>query len=392
MTGFSAAAHQFMAQALHLARRGIYTTMPNPRVGCVIVDSTGEIIGEGWHERAGEPHAEIHALNRAVEKEGGKPLAGRKPLAGATVYVTLEPCSHYGRTQPCAEALIKAGVSKVVAAVLDNNPLVAGRGFKMLEEAGIETAHGLMAEEAIIINEGFFKQMSTGLPFVRAKLAMSMDGRTAMKSGESQWITGSDARTVVQQLRAQSCAIVTGVGSILLDDSSLTVRAKELNLPDAETICQHQPLRVVLDSQLQTPASAKVIHGTGPCLIITTAQACKDRKRTLEAAGAEILVQPGTLDKIDLKIMLEALGKRQCKNVLLETGATLAGAMMTENLIDELVVFMAPVLMGSDARPLLNMPLHTMAEKHSLDILDIRAVGNDWKITTRPKGSQNNLG
>ena len=381
MAGFSAADHKFMARALRLAKKGIYTTAPNPSVGCVIVDKTGQVIGEGWHERAGEPHAEVHALRMAME------YSNNEPLAGATAYVTLEPCSHYGRTPPCAEALIKAGVSKVIAAVLDSNPLVAGRGFKMLEEAGIETAWGLMEKEACEINEGFFKHTKTGLPFVRAKLAMSLDGRTAMASGESQWITGPDARSEVQKLRAQSCAIITGVGSILHDDSSLTVRANELNLPDAEAICAKQPLRVVLDSELKTPLTAKVIHNPGHCLIITTPKASEECKKALEAQGAEVLVQTGAKDKVDLKAMLEELGKRQCKTVLLETGATLAGSMMSQQLIDELVVFMAPVLMGSDTRPLLNLPLQTMAEKQALDIQDIRAVGNDWKMTVRPKQS-----
>ena len=379
MAGFSTADHEFMARALKLARKGIYTTAPNPSVGCVVVDRTGQVIGEGWHERAGEPHAEVHALEMAMEYSKGE------PLTGATAYVTLEPCSHYGRTPPCAEALIKAGVSKVIAAVLDSNPLVAGRGFRMLEEAGIETAWGLMEKEAHALNEGFFKHTRTGLPFVRAKLAMSLDGRTAMASGESQWITGPDARSEVQKLRAQSCAIVTGVGSILHDDSSLTLRAGELNLPNAETICAKQPLRVVLDSELKTPVDARVIHNPGQCLIITTAKASKERKQALEKQGAEVLVLPGSKGQIALRAVLEELGNRQCKTLLLETGATLAGAMMSEQLVDELVVFMAPVLMGSDARPLLNMPLQAMAEKQALDIRDIRAVGRDWKITARPQ-------
>lgn len=381
MAGFSAADHEFMARALRLARKGIYTAAPNPGVGCVIVDRTGQIIGEGWHERAGEPHAEVHALRMAMERSNDE------PLTGATAYVTLEPCSHYGRTPPCAKALIQAGVSKVVAAMLDSNPLVAGRGFRMLEEAGIDTARGLMEDEAYALNEGFFKHAGTGLPFVRAKLAMSLDGRTAMASGESRWITGPDARSEVQKLRAQSCAIITGVNSIVHDDSSLTLRAAELNLPDAESICDHQPLRVVLDSELKTPPDAKVIHNPGRCLIITTAKACGERRQALESQGAEVLVQPDAVDEINLRGMLEELGNRQCKTVLLETGATLAGAMMAEQLIDELVVFMAPVLMGSNARPLLNMPFQTMAEKQELEIKDIRAVGNDWKITARPKNS-----
>ena len=379
MAGFSAADHKFMARALRLARKGVYTTAPNPSVGCVIVDKAGQVIGEGWHERAGEPHAEVHALQMAMTHSKGE------PLTGATAYVTLEPCSHYGRTPPCAGALIKAGVSRVVAAVLDSHPQVAGRGFRMLEEAGIETAWGLMEKEAYQLNEGFFKHTRTGLPFVRAKLAMSLDGRTAMASGESQWITGPDARSEVQKLRAQSCAIITGVGSILHDDSSLTLRPEELKLPNASTICEQQPLRVVLDSELKTPLNARVIHNPGQCLIITTEKAWAERKQALEAQGAEVLVQGDAQESINLKAMLEELGDRQCKTVLLETGAALAGAMMSEQLIDELVVFMAPVLMGSNARPLLNMPFQTMAEKQALDIQDIRAVGNDWKITARPE-------
>ncbi len=377
MTKFSAADQQFMARALQLARKGIYTTMPNPNVGCVIVDAkgggSGEIVGEGWHERAGEPHAEVHALR----------MAGKKSQ-GATAYVTLEPCSHFGRTPPCAEALIRAEVSRVVIAVLDKNPLVAGRGVKMLEEAGISVSHGLMAAEAEQLNEGFFTRMGSGRPYVRAKLAMSLDGRTAMRNGESQWITGPDARRVVQQQRAQSCAVVTGVGSILLDNSSLTVRGAELSLPDAETIAQRQPLRVVLDSNLQTPIDAKVIGNDHRCLVVTTPEANPEKKQALETAGAEVLIQaePG---QIHLPSLLDELGRRECNNVLLETGATLAGSMMAENLIDELVVFMAPVLMGSDARPLMNLPLFSMSEKKQVDIIDIRAVGTDWKITAKPR-------
>ncbi|OED44527.1 riboflavin biosynthesis protein RibD [Endozoicomonas sp. (ex Bugula neritina AB1)] len=374
MTEFSAADHQFMAKALQLARKGLYTTMPNPCVGCVIVDAQGWIVGEGWHERAGEPHAEVHALR----------MAGNR-AKGATAYVTLEPCSHYGRTPPCAEGLIKAEISRVVVAVLDSNPAVAGRGVKRLVDAGIQTCHGLMSEEAEQLNKGFFKRMRTGRPFVRAKLAMSLDGRTAMGSGESQWITGPDARSEVQRLRAQSCAIISGVGSILHDDSSLTLRASELNLSHAEALCQQQPLRVVLDSRLETPVNAKVISGSGKCLIVTTNKACPERIHQLQQAGAEVWIQPEASEQVDLPSLLNELGRRECNHVLLETGATLAGSMMSADLIDELVVFVAPVLMGSDARPLMNLPLLTMSEKKSLDIIDIRAVGSDWKITAKPR-------
>ena len=374
MADFSEMDHQLMARALQLARRGRYTTMPNPCVGCVIVSSQGDIVGEGWHHRAGGPHAEVHSLQMAGDK-----------AKGATAYVTLEPCSHFGRTPPCAEGLVKAGIAKVVVAMLDNNPSVSGRGMAILDAAGIHTAYGLMAAEAQQLNPGFFQRMKTGRPLVKAKLAMSLDGRTAMSSGESQWITGPDARGEVQRLRAQSCAIMTGVGSILHDDSSLTVRAEELSLPEAKDICQRQPLRVVLDSQLQTPVTAKVVHGPGQCLIVATPLASIERKQQLEAAGAEVWIQPNASKQVDLPAVLDELGRRECNNLLLETGATLAGSMMDEGLVDELVVFMAPVLMGSDARPLLELPLLTMSEKKSLDITDIRAVGTDWKITAKVK-------
>ena len=356
----------FMARAIELARRGWFTTMPNPRVGCVIVND-GAVVGEGWHERAGEPHAEVHALR----------MAGSR-AKGGTAYVTLEPCSHFGRTPPCAEALKAAGITRVVVAMQDNNPAVAGNGIAILRTAGITTSCGVLPAEAHALNEGFFKRMATGIPLVRAKLAMSLDGRTAMASGESQWITGAPARSQVQRLRAQSCAVVTGVGSILRDNSSLTVR--EPGLVDGR-----QPLRVVLDSQLQTPVDANVVSGPGQCLIVTTARGDAHKKAELEQAGAEVLVVEQTpAHQVNLKAVLAELGRRQCNEVLLETGARLAGAMLAENLVDELIVFMAPVLMGSAARPLFDLPLQRMAEKYRLVISDIRAVGDDWQLTARP--------
>ncbi len=369
---FSPDDHRFMARAIRLADRGKWTTMPNPRVGCVIV-LDGEVVGEGWHEWAGEAHAEIHALNRAGNK-----------ARGATAYVSLEPCSHYGRTPPCAEALIKAGVNKVVAAMQDPNPSVAGRGLTMLKNAGIEVQSGLLETEARLLNKGFLKRMETGKPFVRAKLAMSMDGRTAMASGESQWITGPAARRDVQQLRASSCAIVTGVGSILQDDSSLTLREEQLGLPDASLICKRQPLRVVVDSQLRTPVTAKVIHGPGRCLIVTTAHAEADKRKALEKAGAEVIVQEPGKETVSLKKLVTTLGDRNCNEVLVETGATLAGSILQEQLLDELVVYMAPVLMGSNARPLFQLPFDNMSEKTAVTITDIRSVGHDWRITAQP--------
>lgn len=354
----------FMARAIELARRGCNTTMPNPRVGCVVVNN-GVIVGEGWHERAGQPHAEVHALR----------MAGSQ-AKGGTAYVTLEPCSHYGRTPPCAEALKVAGIARVVVAMQDNNPVVAGSGLAILHEAGIAVSCGVLQEEARALNEGFFQRMATGIPLVRAKLAMSLDGRTAMSSGESKWITGAPARSEVQRLRAQSCAVMTGVGSILRDDSALTVREPGL-------VGDRQPLRVVLDSQLQTPVDARVVSGPGRCLIVTTSNGDARKKVQLEQAGAEVWVQSSE-HRVNLNEVLAELGRRQCNEVLLETGAHLAGAMLAEHLLDELIVFMAPVLMGSTARPLFHLPLQSMAEKRQLVIKDIRAVGDDWKITARP--------
>ncbi|KEQ16874.1 bifunctional diaminohydroxyphosphoribosylaminopyrimidine deaminase/5-amino-6-(5-phosphoribosylamino)uracil reductase RibD [Endozoicomonas numazuensis] len=365
----SAIDHEMMSRALQLARKGLFTTMPNPRVGCVIMKD-GVIVGEGFHERSGEPHAEVYALKMAGDK-----------AEGATAYVTLEPCSHFGKTPPCAEALIKAKVARVVAAMEDPNPLVSGRGMKMLSKAGIEVESGVLEAEARALNPGFIKKMVSNQPYVRLKLAMSLDGRTAMESGESQWITGPDARSEVQKLRAQSCAVISGVGSILQDNASLTVRAEELGLPNAQTLAQRQPLRVVLDSSLQTPVDAKVITGPGQVLMVCTDQAGQDKQAKLEAAGAEVVKLNGSNGQVDLKELMTLLSSKGCQEVLLETGATLAGAAVNEALVDELIVFMAPTLMGAAARPLLKLPFQSMSEKLDLNVSDIRAIGNDWKIT-----------
>jgi diaminohydroxyphosphoribosylaminopyrimidine deaminase/5-amino-6-(5-phosphoribosylamino)uracil reductase len=365
----SAIDHEMMSRALRLARKGLYTTMPNPRVGCVIVRE-GEIVGEGFHERPGEPHAEVYALRMAGEK-----------AEGATAYVTLEPCSHFGRTPPCAEALIKAGVAKVVAAMEDPNSVVSGRGMAMLQEAGIEITTGVLESEARALNPGFIKKMEFQKPYVRLKMAMSVDGRTAMASGESQWITGAAARSEVQKLRARSCAIISGVGSILQDDSSLTIRPEELGLPDAEALCQKQPLRVVLDASLKTPVGARVISGPGRVLIACSRQADDHKKSELEKVGAEVLMLDSDQGGINLEQLLEHLAQRDCHEVLLETGATLAGSAVQQKLVDELIIFMAPTLMGSEARPLLQMPFQSMSEKLNLNIQDIQAIGSDWKIT-----------
>lgn len=363
-----------MARALALASRGLYTTDPNPRVGCVIVRD-GEVVGEGFHRRAGEPHAEIHALAAAGDR-----------ARGATVYVTLEPCSHTGRTGPCAVALQAAGVARVVVAMIDPNPQVAGRGIRLLEAAGIEVAVGLLADDARALNPGFIARMAAGRPFVRLKMAMSLDGRTAMGSGESQWITGPEARCQVQRLRARSSAILSGVESVIMDDSRLTVRAEQLRLDDAAAIASRQPLRVIVDSQLRLPLAAACLRAPGRTLVMTTSDDA-DKRKSLIDAGAEVQRLPADAQgRVDLPALLEWLASHEAVNELLvETGATLAGAMINAALIDELHLFVAPTLLGGEARPLFALPgLTLMADQQRLKIHDIRAVGQDWRIIASP--------
>ncbi|HKJ76205.1 MAG TPA: bifunctional diaminohydroxyphosphoribosylaminopyrimidine deaminase/5-amino-6-(5-phosphoribosylamino)uracil reductase RibD [Gammaproteobacteria bacterium] len=362
MTAFSEADHAHMARAVRLASKGLYTTDPNPRVGCVLV-ADGEVVGEGWHEYAGGPHAEVHALEQAGEK-----------ARDATAYVTLEPCCHHGRTGPCSDALVEAGVARVVVAAGDPNPRVSGEGLGRLQAAGIEVEEGLLRGQAEALNPGFVRRMRDGRPFVRSKLAMSLDGRTAMASGESRWITSEAARTDVHRLRARSSAIVTGIGTVLADDPSLTVRLEDLPEP-------RQPLRVVLDPRLSLPESARMLSLPGRTLVVTAADDPEQQER-LEAAGAEVLRLPGGPDSIDLPAMLEELGRREVNEVLLETGATLSGAMLQAGLLDEIVVYMAPLLMGDGARGLFHLPgLEEMAGRVELEIDEMRAVGRDWRIT-----------
>jgi len=372
MPEWSAADREWMSRALMLAERGVYTTEPNPRVGCVLV-ADGQIVGEGWHVRAGEGHAEVNALAQAGD------LA-----RGATAYVTLEPCSHFGRTPPCADALVKAGVSRVVAAMQDPNPQVAGNGLNRLREAGIEVDCGLLEAQAQALNPGFIKRMQQGLPWVRVKLAMSLDGRTAMASGESKWITGPAARADVQRLRARSGAVVSGADSVLLDDSALTVRAAELGLPadEAAAAAERQPLRVLIDSLRRVPLDQRFFRETGPTLVISTSaeQAADDYR----AAGSELLAVPGADGKVDLHAVLQTLAERGCNEVLVEAGAGLSGAFWRAGLVDELIVYMAPRLLGSQARPLMQLPFESMSEAMDVAIVDMRAIGQDWRITARP--------
>ncbi|MFF3703500.1 MULTISPECIES: bifunctional diaminohydroxyphosphoribosylaminopyrimidine deaminase/5-amino-6-(5-phosphoribosylamino)uracil reductase RibD [Pseudomonas] len=359
----------YMARALELARKGLYSTHPNPRVGCVIVRD-GQVVGEGWHVRAGEPHAEVHALRQAGE------LA-----RGACAYVTLEPCSHHGRTPPCAEALVKAGVARVVAAMQDPNPQVAGQGLKRLADVGIEVASGVLEAEARALNPGFLKRMEHGLPFVRVKLAMSLDGRTAMASGESQWITGPAARSAVQRLRARSSVVLTSAQSVLADNARMTVRADELGL-DADSTAlamARPPVRVLIDGRLRLPLTAPFFQA-GPVLVVTAAAPVAQYAE----AGHDLLSLPGTDGHVDLPALLRELARRGASEVLVEAGPGLAGAFAQQGLVDEYQLFIAAKFLGSSARPLLDWPLARMSEAQALKITDMRAVGDDWRVTAIP--------
>jgi len=359
---FSAADHAFMARALRLAERGLTTTSPNPRVGCVIAKD-GMVVGAGWHERAGEPHAEIHALKQAGEQ-----------ARGATAYVTLEPCSHYGRTPPCAEALLAAGVARVIAAMSDPNPRVAGSGLELLRNNGIEVGVGLMEAQARELNPGFISRMERGRPWVRVKIAASLDGRTALANGVSQWITGEAARHDVQRWRARSCAILTGIGTVLADNPQLTVRDFDIG---------RQPLRVVVDSQLRTPSSAHITQD-GNTLLVTAADSAK--ADTLRAAGAEVLVLPGMDGRVDLSALLKELARREINEVLVEAGAELNGALLQAGLVDELLLYYAPTLLGDAAHGMFALPQFSeMSQRVELDILSLDRVGQDIRIRARPR-------
>lgn len=356
-----------MERAVELARRGLYTNHPNPRVGCVIV--RGErIVGEGWHRVWGEPHAEVSALREAGE-------AAR----GATAYVTLEPHSYHGRTPPCTDALIRAGVARVVCGALDPNPKVLGQGVKQLEAGGVTVHVGLLEAEVRALNPGFEKRMTQGLPRVIVKIAASLDGRVALANGASRWITGEAARADVQRLRAEASAVLTGVDTVLADDPRLNVRS-----PDIETLGR-QPLRVVLDSKLRTPAAAKLLSIPGETLIFTTVH-----PQSASQIKAEIIESASAPDgRVDLTAALRDLAARQCNDVLVEAGPTLSGAFLAQGLADELIVYLAPKLLGQDAREMANLPtLHRLGDAPRYTLSSTERVGEDLKLVLRPVASQ----
>lgn len=363
MTSFSAIDHQHMAHALRLAEQGLCTTQPNPRVGCVIADGE-QVLSSGWHQRAGGPHAEVHALRAAGERS-----------RGATAYVTLEPCAHHGRTPPCADALIAAGVSRVVIAADDPFPQVDGRGIGKLRAAGVVVESGLMCEAARELNVGFFSRIERGRPWVRLKMAMSLDGRTALANGKSVWITGEAARADVQRWRARSSAILTGSGTVLIDDPRLTVR-----LPAAEDFVP--PLRVVLDRHLRVPAHAHVLDGSAPTLVLHDAALAAPLS---PAAG--VIYEAVALDeqgRFDLPAVLRLLASHDINEVHVEAGATLGGALFAQGLVDEMLLYIAPVFLGDGARPLLQLPLlEEMSQRWQMTVVEQRVIGEDWRLRLR---------
>jgi diaminohydroxyphosphoribosylaminopyrimidine deaminase/5-amino-6-(5-phosphoribosylamino)uracil reductase len=365
---FSVDDHRHMARALQLARNGLYSTAPNPSVGCVVVGRDGAVAGEGYHERAGGPHAEVVALRQAGE-------AAR----GGTAYVSLEPCAHFGRTPPCADALREAGLARVVAAARDPNPRVNGLGLQRLAEAGIAVADGLLEGEAQELNRGFVSRMSRGRPWVTLKAGASVDGRTALATGVSQWITGPAARADVQRLRARASAILTGIGTVLADDPSLTVREPGLDLRG------RQLLRVVFDTGLRIPATAKLVADGAPTLVFGRADSIEQHGDALRAAGVTLESLASTGAHLDLPAALARLGQLECNEVLVEAGAELSGAFLDARLVDELVLYVAPTLLGDAARPLARLPIiEQMNERQDFRWVDVRQVGADLRLTLRP--------
>ncbi|MEP3349029.1 MAG: bifunctional diaminohydroxyphosphoribosylaminopyrimidine deaminase/5-amino-6-(5-phosphoribosylamino)uracil reductase RibD [Marinomonas sp.] len=370
--------HEYwMAKAIQLAKKGLYTTHPNPRVGCILVNGE-QLIGQGFHLKTGEGHAEVNALADAKNNAPDQ-------IKGATAYVTLEPCSHQGKTPPCADALIKAGVSRVIFGMQDPNPEVSGRGLEKLKKAGVEVIGPVLEAECEALNLGFIKRMREGLPYVRVKLAMSLDGRTAMESGESQWITGSDARLDVQRLRAQSDAIVTGIGSVLTDNPSMTVRI-DSDDQEADPKTVRQPLRVVMDTALSIVPEAKILYPTSQACVFSIEEEIEEEHLdVLKKKGVTVRFSPpGEDGRLDLLDAMEQLADAGINEVLLETGSELAGGFLQAGLVDEIVVYMAPKLLGSSARPLFQLPLETMDEAVELELKSVRQVGQDLRLVYQP--------
>ncbi|WP_339901041.1 bifunctional diaminohydroxyphosphoribosylaminopyrimidine deaminase/5-amino-6-(5-phosphoribosylamino)uracil reductase RibD [Paraglaciecola polaris] len=368
MTQFTAHDAKMMALAIRLAEKGQYTTSPNPNVGCVITDSQGHIIGQGWHKKAGTAHAEIHALAEAGEQANG-----------ATAYVTLEPCSHHGRTGPCAQALLNAGIKRVVAAMVDPNPLVAGNGLKKLNAAGVEVSSGLLENEAKRLNRGFIKRMTTGQPWVTVKLASSLDGKTALHNGLSQWITGPLARQDVQRHRARSCAILSGSGTVLADNPSLTVRHGELGfaMEDIAIDELRQPSRVLLDGRNQMHPDLHLFSLSSPIVLINSQLNSAEFPSHVEQYQAK---SKGA--QLDLQDVMQHLGQRGFNSVWVEAGAKLAGALLQNKLIDELILYQAPKLLGDKGRDLFAVDeLTQMQQAFALQWRDVRHVGPDLKLT-----------
>ncbi|SFK82098.1 diaminohydroxyphosphoribosylaminopyrimidine deaminase [Nitrosomonas aestuarii] len=360
---FSLADYTFMSHALQLAEKGLNTTSPNPRVGCVIT-CNDQIVGSGWHEKVGQAHAEINALVQAGD-------AAR----GATVYVTLEPCSHHGRTPPCADALIKAGVSRVVIAMEDPNPQVLGNGCAALKQAGVSVQTGLLSEQAQALNIGFINRMRSQRPWVRLKVAASLDGKTALNNGQSQWITGEAARIDGHRWRARSCGMMTGIGTILADNARLSVR---------HIFTSRQPKKIIIDNRLEIPFDALVLQGE-QAFIFTTASADTGKITTLEKMGARVIVcKQSDQGRVDLNQMLATLADLEFNEIMVEAGSGLNGALMHAGLVDELIIYMAPSLLGGSAKDMLQLPeLTCLDHKISLKIEDVRMVGRDIRLVAR---------
>ncbi len=360
---FTATDYMLMTQALRLAERGLYTTTPNPRVGCVIVRD-GRVIGSGWHEKAGQPHAEINALNSAGAA-----------ACGATAYVTLEPCSHHGRTPPCANALIEAGVAKVIVALEDPNPVVSGRGRALLEQAGVVVQTGLLQTEAHALNIGFVSRMIKRKPWVRLKIAASLDGKTALNNGSSQWITGEAARQDGHRWRARSCAVMTGIGTVQADDPRLTVR---------QVNTTRQPKKIVVDRRLAIPLTAKLLRSAEETWIVTATDNDSEKKAALQRMGVTVTVLPGVGGMVDLKAVMTILADSGINEILVEAGSGLNGALVAADLVDELVIYLAPHLLGDVAQGICKLPeLVQLDQKKALAIQDLRMVGSDIRIIAR---------